>query len=263
VAGGVGAAQPPAPGPAGRVTTEGMRRMKTSTATLTRHGRVFELDLGDGQNRFTPDGLARLEELLTAASEQGAAALVTTSSGRFFSTGLDLGWLLDNPGEVTALVDAMHRLFARFLSLPMSTTAVIDGHAIGGGAMLALCHDHTVAGPRATWSLPEVRLPLAFTPGLLALVRSRLPPDVAVEAVTTGRQYDQAAAVAAGIATRPARDESAHAAGYRRATELADVDAVTVGVIRGRLFADVIAALQDGQRNRSTAADFTHLARQR
>ena len=189
--------------------------MSASTARLVRRGDVVELSLGDGQNRFTPGGLARLDELLTAACEGGASALVTTSSARFFSTGLDLGWMMENPGEVTSLVDAMHRLLARFLALPMSTTAVVDGHAIGGGALLALCHDHIVIGPTATWSLPEVRLPLAFTPGLLAVVRSKLQPNVAVDAVTTGRQYDQAAAVAAGIARRPERNESAHDAGYR------------------------------------------------
>ena len=174
---------------------------------------------------------------------------------------LNLGWMVQHPDEVPALVQAMHHLFARLLALPMPTTAVVDGHAIGGGAMLALCHDRTFVGPDGRWSLPEVRLPLTFTPGLLALIRSRLRPDVAVEAVTTGRQYDQTAATAAGIARQPGLNKSAHDAAHRCAADLAHLDAATVGAIRAALYADVIDALRDGRRNRRTAADFAHLAR--
>jgi enoyl-CoA hydratase/carnithine racemase len=42
---------------------------------------------------------------------------------------------------------------------------------------------------RGFFCLPEVDLGLSFAPGMSALVRARLAPAVAHEAMTTGRRY--------------------------------------------------------------------------
>ncbi|MGH8863020.1 MAG: enoyl-CoA hydratase/isomerase family protein, partial [Jatrophihabitantaceae bacterium] len=61
---------------------------------LARDGDVFVLDLGDTENRFHPDWLVAVQAHLTAVeSAEGARALVTTATGKFFSNGLDLDWL--------------------------------------------------------------------------------------------------------------------------------------------------------------------------
>ena len=46
----------------------------------------------------------------------------------------------------------------RFSQLPQVTLAAIDGHALGGGLMLAVAQDLRIASDRARFGLPEVTL---------------------------------------------------------------------------------------------------------
>ena len=62
--------------------------------SLDRHDEVFVLNLGDGENRFNADSLTALEAHLDEVEAAAAPrALVTTATGKFWSNGLDLGWL--------------------------------------------------------------------------------------------------------------------------------------------------------------------------
>ena len=63
--------------------------------TLDRQDDVFILDLGDGENRFHPDWIASVSTALEEIEQaQGARAVVTAATGKFFSNGLDLDWLM-------------------------------------------------------------------------------------------------------------------------------------------------------------------------
>ena len=77
--------------------------------TLDRDGDVFVLDIGDTENRFHPDWLAAVHAALDEVERaEGAHALVTTASGKFFSNGLDLDWLSahgDQARELELMVD--------------------------------------------------------------------------------------------------------------------------------------------------------------
>lgn len=63
------------------------------TATLDYDGDIAVLDLGDDENRFTPQFLDEVDALLDAVLEKGAHGLVTTADSKFYSNGLDLEWL--------------------------------------------------------------------------------------------------------------------------------------------------------------------------
>src|SRR3954453_9091080 len=112
---------------------------------LRREGDVHILRLDDGENRLTPPFLhavcAALDEL-TAAPAPGA--LVTTGTGKFYSNGLDLDWVLRHPHERDGYLDRVHGLFVRLLTLPMPTVAALNGHAFAAGAMLSLPQDYRV-----------------------------------------------------------------------------------------------------------------------
>src|SRR5699024_7101208 len=63
--------------------------------TLERHDDVFVLDLGEGENRFHPDWIAEVEDALEQVENaEGPRALVTAATGKFYSNGLDLDWLM-------------------------------------------------------------------------------------------------------------------------------------------------------------------------
>ncbi|HWU32246.1 MAG TPA: enoyl-CoA hydratase-related protein, partial [Marmoricola sp.] len=166
---------------------------------LTQHDGIHILDLGDTENRFHPDWLNKVEAALDAVVAN-PAPLVTTATGKFFSNGLDLDWLGANPDQMGIYVARIEALFARVLTLPVPTVAAVNGHAFGGGAMLAIAHDWRIMrSDRGYFCFPEVDIQIPFTPGMDALVRSKLTPRQAVDSMTTGQRFSGPDAVVAGL----------------------------------------------------------------
>ena len=54
---------------------------------------IAVLNLGDDENRFSPEWLTTVNGFLDRIESGEAKALVTTGSGKFYSNGLDLDWL--------------------------------------------------------------------------------------------------------------------------------------------------------------------------
>ena len=176
---------------------------------LDRIDDVFVLDLGETENRFHPDWLASVEDHLSVVEQaEGPRALVTTATGKFFSNGLDLDWLGGHGDQMAAYIARVQQLFARVLALPVVTAAALQGHTFAAGAMLSLAHDHRVMrADRGFWCLPEVDLGMPFAAGMSALIRARLAPQAAHEAMITGRRYGGGDALAAGIVDQVADED--------------------------------------------------------
>ncbi|MFG1685243.1 enoyl-CoA hydratase-related protein [Nonomuraea sp. NPDC049269] len=214
---------------------------------LDRQDDVFVLDLGDGENRFHPDWIAAVDAALDEVEKaDGPRALVTAATGKFYSTGLDLDWYFAHPDQHQDYVTSVHALFARLLSLPVPTVAALQGHTFAAAAMFSLAHDFRVMrADRGFWCLPEASINIPFTPGMSALIQSRLTPQTAHEAMLTARRYGGHDAVAAGIVDH-AVDENAvrtTAVEIARAQEPKAGD--TLATIRTRMYAPVLATLRD------------------
>jgi enoyl-CoA hydratase/carnithine racemase len=211
---------------------------------LRREGGVHVLRLDDGENRFTPDLLDGLSAALDEVTKAtGPRALVMTGTGKFFSAGLELERVIggDGPGPY---IDRVHGLFARLLTLPMPTVAALNGHVVAAGAMLSLTCDYRVMrADRGYFMLPEVDLGLPFTPGMSALIQSRLPKATAHEAMVTGRRYGGEEAVSAGIVHRAAAEPDVVPAAIALAEPLAAKDGGTIARIRAAMYKPVLDAL--------------------
>ena len=137
--------------------------------------KVVTLD-GPGKNALSS---AMMDFVLESVEAAGGAPLLLTGAGDAFSAGLDLK-------EVAALDAAgMERLLGRLETMvealytyPGPTVAAVNGHAIAGGCVLALCCDWRVGArdPRIKVGLNEVALGLRFPPRTLRMVRARIPP---------------------------------------------------------------------------------------
>ncbi|WP_286928959.1 MULTISPECIES: enoyl-CoA hydratase/isomerase family protein [Aeromicrobium] len=214
---------------------------------LTNHdGPVWTLNLGDNENRFSPDLLAQaVEDLRGLAEGTEPAVLVTTGTGKFFSNGLDLEWLSQHPDELNAYVDRVHGLFAAVLTLPVPTIAAINGHAFGAGSMLAMAHDFRVMREdRGYFCFPEVDIHIPFTEGMAALIQAKVTPSAAVESMTTGRRYDGPAAQASGIVDAVAPQDTLVETAAARVAPLAGKDRATLGKIKQVMYAAAIEALK-------------------
>lgn len=129
---------------------------------------------GPGPNALSPDSLARLSDALDDAGDR---PIVLTGEGRAFSAGLDLTALVtmnatDFESFLTDLEAFAHRLFLH----PAPTVAVLNGHCVAAGYMIAAACEHRVAASRALKvGLPAVKLGLQYPPTLLAIIRYVIP----------------------------------------------------------------------------------------
>jgi enoyl-CoA hydratase/carnithine racemase len=212
---------------------------------LRKSGVVWVLELGGGENRFRPTFLDALEQYLDLI-ESGVdqTALVTIGLDRFFSNGLDLAWVENHPTQEIAYVERIHRLLARVLTLPVPTVAAVNGHAFGAGAMLALAHDYRIMREdRGYFCFPEVDIHLPFTTGMAALIQSKLTPRAAIVAMATGRRYDGACALSAGLVDALAPRSGLEGAALAEGVALHRTSGPTLGAIKATMFSGAVAAL--------------------
>ncbi|OLL18098.1 MULTISPECIES: enoyl-CoA hydratase-related protein [unclassified Rhodococcus (in: high G+C Gram-positive bacteria)] len=217
------------------------------TVTLTYRDKIAVLDLGDDENRFSPDWLDTVDRLLDEA-QQNAHALVTTATGKFYSNGLDLEWLTAHGDRAQWYVGRVQALFSRILTFPLPTVAAVVGHAFGAGAMLGIAHDYRVMrADRGYYCFPEVDIHIPFTPGMAALIQAKLTPQTAVTAMTTGHRYGGLEAEAAGLVDRTAGEDTVLDAAVELVTPLVGKDPGTLGVIKSTMFATVVESLARGR----------------
>lgn len=216
---------------------------------LERRDRVYVLHMTAGDNRIHRDFVDRCNAALDdIASDDAPSALVTTGRGKFYSNGLDLEWLSTaGDGEAGTFVADLHKLFARILAFPAVTVAAVNGHAFAAGAMLTLAHDFRVMrNDRGFWCLPEVDLGIPFRPGMMALIKARLPKNAFHDALVTGRRFAAAEAVTAGIVHDSAGEEEV----LERAVEFAAANIKqnrdTLVEIKRSMYEDALRVLESG-----------------
>ena len=171
------------------------------------------------KNALSTSVLQALARDLERASDE---PLLLTGAGDAFSAGLDLAEVASLDLErARRLLAALEGLVEALFTYPAPTVALVNGHAIAGGCVLALCCDHRVATaePAARIGLNEVALGLTFPPKTLAMVRARLPAPAAERVILGAHLYDPAGARDVGLV-----DE---VAGDARAVALARLDALS------------------------------------
>jgi enoyl-CoA hydratase len=133
------------------------------TVLRIEHGRVNALDL-------------ELLDALTAAVTGCARALVITGTGSAFSAGVDLRRIIDGGAAYTAdFLVALSRMFRAVFDHPQPTVAAVNGHAIAGGAVLALACDARVMSS-GRFGLSELAVGVPFPVSALEIVRHALGP---------------------------------------------------------------------------------------
>jgi enoyl-CoA hydratase/carnithine racemase len=214
--------------------------------TLEHDDDVLVLDLGDNENRFHPDWLASIGTLLDQVRQaDGPRALVLAATGKFFSNGLDLEWVLAHPDRVAEYVASVQDLLGTVLELPCVTVAAIQGHAFAAGAMLTLaCDFRVMRADRGYWCLPEVDIQIPFTPGMNALIRARLTPQTAHRAMTTAHRFDAGTALAAGVVDQVADEQEVRSTALALARAQTGKAGATLGTIKQRLYGEVLDTLR-------------------
>lgn len=163
-------------------------------------GGMAVLRMDDGKvNAIGPAFLEGFERAWADAAE--ARAVVLAGNPRAFSAGLDLKAL---PGmgrqELAGFVQRFVRLLGTLAAHPKPMVAAVDGPALAGGAILALCADMRLVSPEARLGLTEMAVGIPFPPAVLALVQGALPPQELGPAVLQGAIREGEACVPRGWA---------------------------------------------------------------
>lgn len=220
--------------------------------TLSREGDVFVLHLGDDENRFNPDWVGSVTELLDeAAAADAPRSVVLSASGKIWSNGLDLDWIGANVDQLDGFIATVHELFARALVFPGIVVAAIQGHCFAAGAMLALAADQRVMrADRGFFCLPEADINIPFTPGMSALIQSKLSVPAAHEAMTTGRRFGGADAAALQIVDEAVAEGEVLSRAIERAAAHAGKSPDVLRTIKERMYPAAVATLRDRDANR-------------
>jgi enoyl-CoA hydratase len=189
--------------------------------------------VGEGVVRLTlnrPRALNALDRELTAALEETVErvaarvdlrVVLVCGHGRAFCAGNDIKEMRSLTGDAAQALATRHAaLMDRFAQLPQVTLAVIDGHALGGGLMLAVAQDLRIASDRARLGLPEVTL--GFNPGygiarLLDVIGGAHGRDL----LLSGRTVHASEALRMGLVSRVVAPPTLEASALKWAGEIA------------------------------------------
>lgn len=159
--------------------------------------------------------LEGMHAAIDAAERAGDVKVMVVSSALdgFFAAGADIKHMATIDAEsFMAYGDTMRAVNDRLAAAPWISVAAIEGLALGGGLELALTCTLRVAGRRARFGLPEVKLGLI--PG--AGGTQRLPQLVgrgrALDIMLTARQVPAEEALAIGLVDRMAEGDALKAA---------------------------------------------------
>jgi enoyl-CoA hydratase/carnithine racemase len=205
---------------------------------------------GPGKNAL---GSELMDSLLDRLRDAGEAPLLLTGDGNAFSAGLNLKEVVSlDAARLEVFLGKFDALAERIYSHAGPTVACVNGHAIAGGCVLALCCDYRIAGnnPQIRIGLNELALGVPFPPKALAIVRARVPNQFLHRLLLSAELYSPEAAMDLGII-----DEVVHDAldvSRRRLDHLASRPAAAYAATKKDLNA-IPTGLADADRLRSVA----------
>jgi enoyl-CoA hydratase len=175
--------------------------------------------------------------------------LLVGGQGRAFCAGNDIKEMETLSGDDAQALATRHAaLMDRFARLPQVTLAVIDGHALGGGLMLAVAQDLRIASDRARLGLPEVTL--GFNPGYgIARFLDIAGGGPGRDLLLSGRTVHAGEALRLGLVNRVVAPPTLEASALKWASEIAASPREGLAATK-----EIVAALRAGTKGREPEA---------
>ena len=145
--------------------------------------------------------LRELDHVLAdCAMDPGVDVAVVQGAGeRAFSAGVDVRD--HTPEKVPEMLDVVHGVVRKLLTLPQVTIAAVRGVCLGGGCEIASSCDLIVASEESSFATPEIFVG-CYPPVALARFSSLIGYHRAAEMILTGRRFPAHEARAMGLINR-------------------------------------------------------------
>jgi enoyl-CoA hydratase len=163
---------------------------------------VITIDRPDVRNAIGFTTADELDVALDRVSESKAAVLVLRGGGdRAFVSGGDLKELstVRTHEDAVAMAGRMRRLLDRVAAFPVPVVAALNGHALGGGAEVAVAADIRVAAEDIRIGFNQAGLGIMPAWGGAERLAAVIGRGRAVLAITTGEVYDASRAERLGL----------------------------------------------------------------
>src|SRR5262245_50907070 len=206
--------------------------------------RVLTLDRPPA-NAIDEHLLGDLDAALDAARDDARVrAVVLAGAGTFFSAGFDL----TSPPRDAAATHALQRLYRdshlKLLTVPKPTLAMVAGHAIAGGLVLALACDYRLgAEGDHRVGLNEIAIGASFPRVAFEIVRLRLPHARATELLLGAALYPASQATRLGIVDELLPGETLADTVFRRAARMGAFPREAYAHTKAALVEDAVRAV--------------------
>jgi crotonobetainyl-CoA hydratase len=174
------------------------------------HDRIVEITIDRAPaNAINPGVSMAIYEALSMLQDDDElrVGIITGSGERIFSAGWDLKEIaaFDNNEDAVNSAFACPGGFAgisEFWGLKKPVISAINGMAVGGGFEIALACDLVVAADHAEFFLPEMQRGFLPDVGAIQILPRRVPYNVAMELLYTGRRMGAQEAQRWGLVCR-------------------------------------------------------------
>jgi enoyl-CoA hydratase/carnithine racemase len=207
-----------------------------------------------------------LDALRAADADESVGALVLTGAGQGFCAGADLGEFKELGIGLAAedRAELTMQLHLAFTRIKKPIVAAINGHAMGGGAGLAVAADLAVMAQGAKLGYPEPKHGIVAAIVMANLVR-QVGRKAAFELVSLGEPVDAQQALRLGMVNRVVARENLLSEALQLAEKLASVKREAMAETK-RLFHEVAdlplaAALERGRDTNKRMRNFAQLGK--
>lgn len=170
----------------------------------TDHFYQINMTAGNTGNTFDYEALDDWNAALDQLPKEGNTSLVITADhAKFFSAGIDLKFIEREGLESikTQFIPQFDQLLERVAVLNMPTLAAINGHAYGGGSLMATaCDFRVMRSDNGNFCFPEIDVKLVFSPFMQKLLNTKLPQPIKDRLCLTGAAITGAELAETGLA---------------------------------------------------------------
>ena len=181
---------------------EGVGSVEGVRAQIDAGVAVITVDRPSVRNAIGFTTVTQLDDALSEVEASDAAVLVIRGGGdRAFVSGGDLKELaaVRTHDDAVAMARLVRRLLDRIASFPLPVIAALNGHALGGGAEVAIAADIRIAADDVKIGFNQVSLAIMPAWGGAERLAQRIGRGPALLAIATGELYGAAAARDIGL----------------------------------------------------------------
>ena len=180
---------------------------------------VLRLNRPEVRNAIDQEMLDALHEACGLLEREPRVALLIGQGG-VFAAGADIAQLRERRRD-DALRGINSKIFDRVRRLPMPTIALLDGHALGGGAELAYACDFRIGTATTKIGNPETGLGILAAAGAAWRLAELVGEPVAKEILLAGRILDADEALGLRLLSEVVAADQLEASGHRLADRIA------------------------------------------